>query len=218
MNRIVVLISGRGSNMSAIVNACLQAKLEAEVVAVISNNPEAAGLSFANDAGIQTQVVDHKQFAERSQFDAKLAEVIDSFRPDWIALAGFMRILGTDFVNRYAGKMINIHPSLLPAYPGLDTHARVLEAGDTHHGASVHFVTPELDAGPVIAQSRVKVEPTDTESVLASRVLSTEHNLYVHALQLCVNGNARLLRGECYLGDNDNGVGTIQTAPDGRTQ
>ncbi len=178
--------------MQAIVKACQNGTVNAEVVAVISNNPSAEGLEFAQAQGIATTVVDHTQFNVRNDFDTALRSQIDTYQPDWVLLAGFMRILGDEFVNHYLGKMINIHPSLLPLYPGLNTHARVLDAGDTVHGASVHFVTPELDAGPVIAQSEVHVEPDDTAESLANRVLSTEHSLYTRALQLCVNGDARL--------------------------
>ncbi len=200
MTRIVVLISGRGSNMRAIVEACRDGRLDAEVVAVISNRPDAAGLEFAARQNIETATLDHTHFDDRNQFDAKLEALIDSFNPDFVALAGFMRILNKALVDRFLGKMVNIHPSLLPLYPGLNTHARVLEAKETRHGASVHFVTPELDAGPVIAQTEVPVLPSDTEQTLATRVLLTEHELYVHALQLCVSGTARLGNDECYRG------------------
>lgn len=198
MTRIVVLISGRGSNMQAIVEACQTKAINATVVAVISNNPSAEGLKYAQSQNIHTDVLDHKQFDDRNQFDAQLQNLIDAHSPDWLVLAGFMRILSADFVNHYLGKMVNIHPSLLPAYPGLNTHARVLEAGDKQHGATVHFVTPELDAGPAIAQTHVSVEPNDTEQSLATRVLQTEHELYTRALQLCVNGKASLNGTECY--------------------
>jgi len=192
MTRLVVLISGRGSNMRAIVEACKRGSIDAKVVAVISNNPNAAGLDYALSQNIATKVLDHKQFSERAHFDAQLQSLIDTFNPDWVVLSGFMRILTPTFVNHYLGKMVNIHPSLLPMYPGLNTHASVLEAGDKVHGATVHFVTPELDAGPVIAQTEVPVEPGDTEQSLAERVLRIEHELYARALQLCVTGAARL--------------------------
>ena len=194
-----MLISGRGSNMQAIANACEQNKLDAELCAVISNNPEAAGLRFAIENHIPTDVVDHRDFNSRDAFDAALADKIDQYDPQWVALAGFMRILGTDFVKRYNGRLLNIHPSLLPAYPGLNTHQRVLNAGERHHGASVHFVTAELDAGPVISQSCVEVLPDDDALRLQERVLKTEHSLYVQALALCVNGNVRLDSGECHF-------------------
>jgi len=215
MTKLVVVISGRGSNMCAIVDACANGTLAADVVAVISNNPDAEGLAYARARNIPTAVVDSKAIPDRNEFDAALREAIDSFRPDWIALAGFMRILGADTVNAYLGRLINIHPSLLPKYPGLNTHARVLAAGDSVHGASVHFVTPELDAGPVIEQSEVPVKPDDTESTLAERVLRTEHALYVRALQLCVSGNCRFINGECYLGKQSNLKDTASNASDG---
>jgi len=161
------------------------------VSAVISNNPEAGGLAFAREQHIDTAVLNHTKFSSRTEFDSRLKTLVDSYKPDWILLAGFMRILSKDFVNHFLGRMINIHPSLLPLYPGLNTHAKVLEAGDTTHGATVHFVTPELDAGPVIARAEVSVLPNDTEQTLATRVLRTEHKLYVKALQQCVNGETR---------------------------
>lgn len=180
--RLVVLISGRGSNMQAVVDACRQGTLNAEVVAVISNRPDAAGLAHARAAGIATRTVDHRAYASRDAFDAALADAIDEHAPDFIVLAGFMRILGTTLVERFHDRMINIHPSLLPRYPGLDTHARALAAGDTEHGASVHFVTPELDAGPIIEQVRVPVHAGDTPESLAERVLGEEHALLIRAL------------------------------------
>ena len=180
--RLVVLISGRGSNMRAVVDACRQGRLDAEVVAVISNRPDAAGLDHARSAGIATRTLDHTAYASRDAFDAALADAIDEFAPDFIVLAGFMRILGQPLVERFRDRMINIHPSLLPLYPGLDTHARALAAGDSEHGASVHFVTPELDAGPIIEQVRVPVLAGDTPQRLAERVLGEEHALLIRAL------------------------------------
>jgi len=210
MTRLVVLISGAGSNMRAIIEACQSGKLDANVVAVISNRPDAAGLNFAREQNIESTVIDHTTFKTRDRFDAQLAMVIKSYKPDFIVLAGFMRILTAELVNRFLGRMINIHPSLLPLYPGLNTHAKVLQAGDNTHGASVHFVTAELDAGPVIAQTQVPVLQGDTEQALAARVLQTEHELYVQALQLCVSGDARFADGECYLGK----VSTRANMPD----
>ncbi len=193
MSRIAVLISGRGSNMRAIVEACQDGTVDSTVVAVISNNPNAGGLDFAREQNIDTAVLDHKQFDNRHVFDSKLKTLIDSYEADWILLAGFMRILSSDFVNHFLGRIINIHPSLLPLHPGLNTHAKVLAAGDTKHGATVHFVTPELDAGPIIAREECAVLPNDTEQTLAERVLQIEHKLYAEALQRCVNGDARLV-------------------------
>lgn len=183
LKRIVVLISGRGSNMEAIVQACRAERWHAEVVAVLSNRPEAAGLAWAAAQGIATQAIDHKAFAERAEFDAALATAIDAHAPDVVVQAGFMRILGPAFVARYEGRMLNIHPSLLPLFPGLHTHRRALEAGCKLHGATVHFVTATLDAGPIVAQAAVPVLPGDTEDTLAARVLAQEHKLYPLALR-----------------------------------
>jgi len=188
MSRIAVLISGRGSNMRSIVEACQDGAIDATVVAIISNNPDAGGLAFAQKQNIDTAVLDHTKFSSRIEFDSELKTLVDSYNPDWILLAGFMRILGSEFINHFTGRIINIHPSLLPLYPGLNTHARALAAGDTKHGATVHFVTPELDAGPIIARAEVAVFADDTERTLAERVLRAEHKLYVRALQQCVNG------------------------------
>ena len=200
--RLVVLISGRGSNMRAIINACKTGSLAADTVAVISNRPAADGLEVARRQGITIAVVDHQQYATRDAFDRALAATLDQFNPDWVALAGFMRILGDALVQRYLGRMVNIHPSLLPRYPGLNTHARAIAAGDPEHGASVHFVTPELDCGPVILQSKVPVLDNDTAANLARRVLAQEYELYVKALQWCVSGRARYLDGRCKI-DNE---------------
>ena len=165
MKRIVALISGRGSNLEAVVRACAAEGWPAEVVAVISHRSDAAGLGFARAQGIATAIVDHRGFAERADFDAALAEAIDRFEPDLVLLAGFMRILGDTFVRRYEGRMMNIHPSLLPAFPGLHTHRRALEAGCKVAGATVHFVTPTLDHGPIVAQATVPVRSCGPRSV-----------------------------------------------------
>jgi len=206
MKRIVVLLSGRGSNMEAIVRACAAERWPAQVAAVIANRADAAGLAFARDHGIATAVVDHKAYATRDAFDAELARAIDGFAPDVVVLAGFMRILGDAFVARYAGRLVNVHPSLLPAFPGLHTHRRAIEAGCKLAGASVHFVTPQLDFGPIIAQAIVPVLPGDTEATLAARVLEREHVLYPRAVGWLVrdellidNGVVRHLRGEAQL-------------------
>ena len=187
MKRIVILISGRGSNMEAIVEACARESWNARVAAVISNRPEAAGLAFAAARGIATQAVDHRAYADRAAFDAALAEAIDARAPDAVVLAGFMRILTPGFVQRYAGRMLNIHPSLLPAFPGLHTHRRALEAGCKLAGATVHFVTAELDHGPIVAQGAVPVRPDDDEHALAARVLAAEHRLYPMAVHWLVD-------------------------------
>jgi len=178
MKRIVILISGRGSNMEAIVQRCAAEGWPAQVVAVLANRADAKGLAFAAAHGIATAVVDHKAFATRDAFDAELARQIDAFAPDLLVLAGFMRILGTAFVQRYEGRMLNIHPSLLPAFTGLHTHRRALEAGCKAVGATVHFVTPELDHGPIVMQSVVPVRAGDDEESLSARVLATEHVIY----------------------------------------
>ena len=188
MKRIVILISGRGSNMEAIVARCRSERWPAEVAAVIANRPESAGLAFAQAHGIATAVVDHKAFANREDFDAALAESSDAQRPDLVLLAGFMRVLGAAFVRRYEGRMLNIHPSLLPAFPGLHTHRRALEAGCKASGATVHFVTAELDHGPIVCQSVVPVLAGDNETTLAARVLATEHVIYPLAARWFVEG------------------------------
>jgi phosphoribosylglycinamide formyltransferase-1 len=188
MKSCVILISGRGSNMQAI----LQAQLPLRVAAVLSNDAAAAGLSIARAAGVTTASIDHRDFRERSAFDARMAAEIDRFNPDFVVLAGFMRILGADFVQRYAGRLVNIHPSLLPAFPGLHTHRRALEAGVRVHGCTVHFVTAEVDHGPIIAQAAIPVLPEDDETSLADRVLAQEHRIYPQALGWLAAGSVRL--------------------------
>ncbi|WP_027801546.1 phosphoribosylglycinamide formyltransferase [Paraburkholderia dilworthii] len=192
MKKLVILISGRGSNMEAIVRACSDEGWPAKVAAVIANRPDAAGLAFAASHGIATAVVDHRQFPDRDSFDSALAEQIDSFSPDLVALAGFMRVLTDGFVDRYAGRMLNVHPSLLPSFPGLKTHQQALDAGVRLHGASVHFVTSRLDHGPIVAQSAVPVETGDTPAMLAERVLATEHIIYPRAVRWFVEGRLAL--------------------------
>jgi len=192
VKRIVVLISGRGSNMEAIVRACADEGWAASVVAVIANRADAAGLAFARHHGIATGVVEHTGFDSREAFDVELARVVESFEPDIVALAGFLRILTDAFVMRFEGRLVNVHPSLLPAFAGLQTHRRALEAGCKLAGATVHFVTPTLDHGPIIAQAMVPVLPGDTSETLASRVLEREHVLYPRALRWIVDG--QLLR------------------------
>lgn len=186
MKSIVILISGRGSNMEAIVHACRQEGWPARIAAVISNKADASGLQFAASHGIATAVVDHKAFTSREAFDTELARVIDTFAPDVVVLAGFMRILTEGFVRRFEGRMLNVHPSLLPAFPGLHTHQRAIDAGCKLAGATVHFVTPELDHGPIVAQAAVPVLPGDTADTLAARVLRQEHALYPQAVRWLV--------------------------------
>ena len=195
MKRIVILISGRGSNMEAIVEACAVQGWPARVAAVVSNRADAAGLRFAEAAGIATAVVDHRAFATREAFDAELARAIAGFEPDLVVLAGFMRILGTAFVQRFEGRLLNIHPSLLPAFPGLHTHRRALEAGCQAVGATVHFVTPELDHGPIVMQSVVPVRAGDDEGALSARLLATEHVIYPLAVRWFVEGRLRIEQG-----------------------
>ena len=192
MKNIVILISGRGSNMEAIVRACASERWPARIAAVVSNRPDAAGLAFAQAQGIETAVVEHGGFAEREAFDTALADVVDSFSPDLVVLAGFMRVLTSGFVGRYAGRMLNIHPSLLPSFPGLRTHGRALEAGVTLHGATVHFVTPELDHGPIVVQGAISVSAADDAGTLAKRLLEVEHVIYPRAVRWFVEDRLTL--------------------------
>ena len=195
MKSIVILISGRGSNMEAIVHACQQEGWPARIAAVISNKADASGLQFAASHGIATAVVDHKAFTTREAFDAELAKVIDGFAPDVVVLAGFMRILTEGFVRHYEGRLLNIHPSLLPAFPGLHTHQRAIEAGCKLAGATVHFVTPELDHGPIVMQAAVPVLPDDTAQTLAARVLAQEHRVYPQSVRWLVEGRLSVAGG-----------------------
>ena len=195
MKSIVILISGRGSNMEAIVKRCADEGWPARVAAVISNRADAAGLQFAASRGIATAVVDHKAFATREAFDDALASAVDGFAPDLLVLAGFMRILGERFVRRYEGRFLNIHPSLLPAFPGLHTHQRAIDAGCKLAGATVHFVTPQLDHGPIVMQSVVPVLAGDDADALASRVLATEHQIYPRAVRWFIEGRLGVEHG-----------------------
>ena len=188
MKRIVILISGRGSNMEAI----LKARLPVEIAAVISNEPGAIGLNIAQARGVPTAVIPHRAFAGRAAFDAAVSAEIDRHRPDLIVLAGFMRVLTEGFVKRYLGRMINIHPSLLPSFAGLHTHQRALEAGVRVHGCTVHFVTPSLDSGPIIIQAAVPVLANDNEDTLAARVLAEEHRIYPQAIRWICEGRVQL--------------------------
>lgn len=187
-SRLVILISGTGSNMEALIQAASSGAVSGEIVAVFSNRPDARGLVTASAAGIATEVVNHRDFADRESFDAELAARIKSYAPDLVILAGFMRILTTTFVRQFHGRLMNIHPSLLPKYPGLHTHQRALEAGDAEAGATVHFVTEELDGGPAIVQAPVAVREGDTEQTLAERVLVLEHQIYPYAVELFCQG------------------------------
>ena len=190
--RLVVLISGNGSNLQAIIDDIANNNLPAQVVAVISNNADAYGLERAKQAGIEQHVLSHQNYESREQYDVALKNLIDSFQPDLIILAGFMRILSNEFVNHYLQRMMNIHPSLLPKYRGLNTHQRAIDAGDKKHGCSVHFVTPELDDGPVILQASVSVKNDDTAESLAERVHEQEHRIYPKAIRLYAENKIEL--------------------------
>jgi phosphoribosylglycinamide formyltransferase-1 len=189
--RTAILISGRGSNMAALIAAARAPDFPAEIALVLSNKSNAAGLAFARQAGVATAAVDHKIYAGRDEFEGSMQAMLDIHRIELICLAGFMKILSAPFVTRWQGRIINIHPSLLPAFRGLDTHARAIAAGVKTHGCTVHFVEPELDAGPIIAQASVPVRDDDTPESLGERVLAEEHKLYPAALALVANGQAR---------------------------
>lgn len=190
--RLTVLLSGRGSNLQAFLRAQEAGELAGSINAVISNRPAAPGLGIAQQAGIATAVVDHTRYKHRESFDAELAQTIDRFSPDVVVLAGFMRILTGSFVDKFRGRLINIHPSLLPKYRGLNTHQRAIDAGDREAGATVHFVTVDLDCGPGVLQARVPIHPGDSAETLAARVLTVEHRLYPSAANLVMTGRAVL--------------------------
>lgn len=191
--RTAILISGRGSNMAALIDAARHKDYPAEIALVISNRPEAAGLDRAREAGIKTVAIDHKQFGNRVAFEARMHEALLDHEIDLIANAGFMRMLTGGFVDRWRDRHLNIHPSLLPAFPGLDTHQRAIDAGVQITGCTVHFVRLEMDSGPIVAQAAVPVMPNDTADTLAARVLEAEHKLYPHALRLVASGAARVV-------------------------
>ena len=193
MRRYVILISGRGSNMESLLTAVASGALPVRIAGVLSNRPAAQGLETAARQGVPTCVVDHQQFASREAFDAAMAEAIDRFSPDLVVLAGFMRILTDGFVRRYTGRLVNIHPSLLPSFPGLHTHRQALEEGVRIHGCTVHFVTPALDHGPVIVQAAVPVLDDDDEASLAARVLAQEHRVYPLAVRWFAEDRLRLV-------------------------
>ena len=199
--RITVLISGRGSNLAALIDAANEGRIAGAITHVISNRPDAAGLRYAEREGIATTVVDHRTFMTRDAFDDALAAAIDQGEPDLIVLAGFMRILGAPFVEHYAGRMINIHPSLLPAYPGTRTHARALADRTTRHGCTVHFVTSDVDGGPIVAQADVPVHPDDDEATLAARVLEQEHRLLPQVVAAFCEGRVVLDGGRARIAD-----------------
>jgi len=195
MKNIVILISGRGSNMEAIVHSCQGEAWPARIAAVISNKASASGLAFAASRGIPTATLNHEAFASREAFDAELTRLIDGHAPDLVVLAGFMRILSEGFVRHFEGRLLNIHPSLLPAFPGLHTHQRAIDAGCKLAGATVHYVTPELDHGPIVAQAAVPVLPDDTAERLAARILVEEHQIYPQAVRWFVDDQLQLEDG-----------------------
>ena len=198
--RVAVLISGRGSNMAALIEAAKDRNYPAEIVLVASNRPDAGGLDVARAAGIATEIVDHTKFSkDRAKFERALQDALEKNRVDIVCLAGFMRLLSADFVNRWQGRLINIHPALLPAFKGLDTHKRALEAGAKVHGATVHFVVAEMDSGPIIAQGAVAVRDGDDEAALSARVLAVEHRIYPLALKLIAEDRVRVVDGRCLI-------------------
>jgi phosphoribosylglycinamide formyltransferase-1 len=208
---IVVLISGNGTNLQALINASTTSNFR--VVAVVSNNHEAFGLQRATVADIPALVVDHDNYSSRQDFDRKLIEVIDAFDPELIVLAGFMRILGPEFVQHYQGRILNIHPSLLPAYTGVNTHQRVLDAGDKEHGVSVHFVTDELDGGPVVAQEKIAVLTTDTAAQLATRVAAKEHIIYPKVVSWFAAGRLHMDADGAYMDHDKLPAGGVEIHP-----
>ena len=199
--RVAILISGRGSNMAALIDAAKAPDYPAEIALVLSNRPDAAGLDFARDAGVATAVLDHKLYKDRAAFEAALQNTLDQHGIEFVCLGGFMRLFTAPFVTRWEGRMLNIHPSLLPAFPGLDPHGQALRAGVKISGATVHFVIPETDAGPIIAQAAVPVGENDTVETLAARVLTVEHQIYPLALKLLAEGRVRLIDGRTFSGD-----------------
>ena len=198
--RIAVLISGRGSNMAALIEAAKDKNYPAEIALVLSNRPDASGLATARSAGIAIDVIDHTAFGkDRAAFDAAMQAMLDKYRIDIVCLAGFMRLLTPEFVAHWPGRMLNIHPALLPAFKGLDTHKRALAAGAKVHGATVHFVVAELDSGPIVAQGAVAVHAGDSEVTLAARVLAVEHSIYPLALKLVAEGRVQVAGGRCLI-------------------
>lgn len=214
---VVILISGRGSNLRAILNENRAARLPVEIRAVISNNRNATGLQVATAAGIPTEIIDHRGFPERAQFDTALMQAIDRYQPRLVILAGFMRILGSEFIRHYAGRLLNIHPSLLPAFKGLETHARALAAGVREHGASVHLVTNDLDGGPVIIQAKVPVLPSDSAETLAARVLAEEHRIYPLAIKWMAEGRLTIRNGQVLLDGSVRPEQGLDPQPDRRS-
>jgi phosphoribosylglycinamide formyltransferase-1 len=199
--RVAVLISGRGSNMAALIEAAKDKNYPAEIALVVSNRADAGGLSLATTAGIATKIVEHAKFGkDRAAFERALQATLEKHRIEIVCLAGFMRLLSGDFVNQWRGCLLNVHPALLPAFKGLDTHRRALDAGATTHGATVHFVVAEMDSGPIILQDAVPVRSDDTEEALAARVLVVEHRIYPLALKLLAEGRLQVVNGRCVIG------------------
>lgn len=205
--RVVVLLSGRGSNFQAIAAA----KLPIEIVAVVSNRPQAAGLAWARERGLHAVALDHTEYDDREAFDARLAHEIDSHRPDLVVLAGYMRILGPAFIDRFEGRLLNIHPSLLPMFPGLKTHERALAEGVKVHGCTVHFVTADLDHGPIVIQAAVPVRADDTPDTLAARVLAQEHRIYPQAIRWFAEGRLEIRHGRVNLKDDPTSQAVLTT-------
>jgi len=197
--RFAVLVSGNGSNLQALMDACAAGRIQGELVGVLSNRPDAFALERAKASGIATQVLSNQAFNDRDSYDAALIQALETWQPDLLVMAGFMRILTPAFVQHFAGRMLNIHPSLLPKYQGVKTHARAIAAGDTVHGATVHFVTEELDGGPIVLQARVPIFPEDDESSLAERVLSQEHQLYPLVVNWFCQQRLRMQDGQAWL-------------------
>jgi phosphoribosylglycinamide formyltransferase 1 len=212
--RVGVLISGRGSNLKALLDACAAADFPAKIVTVVSNRPDAGGVEHARAAGVASEVVDHKAFAGRDAFEAAVTRALESAGVEIVCLAGFMRVVGAGFVRHWQGRMINIHPSLLPLFPGLDTHARALAAGLRLHGCTVHFVSEEVDGGAIVGQAAVPVLPGDDPESLAARVLQAEHRLYPACLRLLAEGRVRLEDGKAvFSGDFEAGRPLFSPVP-----
>ncbi|HZE47904.1 MAG TPA: phosphoribosylglycinamide formyltransferase [Xanthobacteraceae bacterium] len=215
--RVAILISGRGSNMTALIAAAQAPDYPAEIALVLSNRPDAQGIAAARAAGIATAIVDHTRFGkDREAFEAALEHELQARRIDIVCLAGFMRLLTPALVSRWEGRMLNVHPALLPSFKGLDTHARALAAGVKVHGATVHFVTPEMDSGPIIAQGEVAVRDDDTADTLAARVLAVEHEIYPRALRLVAEGRVRIVDARCRI-DGADAAGAAPVVPSVKT-
>jgi phosphoribosylglycinamide formyltransferase-1 len=215
--RVAILISGRGSNMTALIAAAQAPDYPAEIALVVSNRPDAQGIAAARAAGIATAIVDHTRFGkDREAFEAALEHELQARRIDIVCLAGFMRLLTPGLVSRWEGRMLNVHPALLPSFKGLDTHARALTAGVKVHGATVHYVIPEMDSGPIIAQGEVAVRDDDTADTLAARVLAVEHEIYPRALRLVAEGRVRIVDGRCRI-DGADAAGATPMVPSVKT-